>query len=812
MNAFQLALRRLLKSPGFTVLAVGTLALGIGANTAIFSLIHDLFLRSLPFAEPDRVVRIYSEAKDRKLQRLPYSVPRFWNLREGQTVFTGVAADSGTGFNLTGLGDPVQINGDNVSANFFSVLGIRPLMGRLFMQAEEQSADVALVSEGFWRKRLNSDPNVIGRGITLNDVAYTIVGVMPEMPISWFGPDCEVFAVKPFALPGLSQERLLRGVSYLRVIGRLKPGVTNAQLQGALDAVHKGYIAQYPGNADNSWTPFIVPAAEDATGNLRPAFFTLLAAVGFVLLIACSNVANLLLVRFSARRREIAVRLALGSPRRDLVRLFIVEGLVVSLLAAGFGLLIASGVINAVRNYAGSDLNPNFGLPLSSSLGLHWPVLLFTLVLSFAVGIVTGLYPALQGARADIVTGLRDSGRGVSGSQGQQRFRGILVGTQVALSVVLLAGASLLMTSFVRLYQQDAGFRIDRVWVAAVGLSPSAYPDAGARTRFAERLLESVRAAPGVEAAAISDSVPLTNNTSSSPYVRADQSATPLNQRPLGLTRSISPGYLGTMSVPLVSGRDFNDRDSTDGPPVALISRASAKRLYPDKDPVGQQLYFGTDNGTGMAVEIVGVVGDVRSVRLTEINDVEFYRPFSQRGNPFEQILVRTSGPPTMAAPIVRAALNQIDSNLPIIQPSTMTEVVAASLGPQRLTTGLLGAFAVVALVLAMVGIYGAVAYTVEQRAGEIGVRMALGARPANVVRLVLGQGLRPVLLGLVVGLFATLGLGRLIAAQLFEISPHDPALLAATLIVLALVAIVACLVPAFRATRVDPVVALRAN
>jgi predicted permease len=804
MIDLRFAIRQLLKSPAFTLLAVITLALGIGMNTAIFSLIHDLFLRGLPFSEPDRLVILRAEARERNLEDLPMSVPRFWHFRDGQTVFSSFAADTGTGFIVTGLGDPVQVNGANETANYMETLGVRPILGRLFLPEEEMKADVALVSANFWRNRLNSDPQVVGRSVTLNGVPTTIVGVIPNPPVAWFGRDLEIITVKPFGFPGLTQERLMRGVSFLRVVGRLKPGVTIEQARAAMPSLQQSYRQERPDNADNSWSPVVMSAQEDATGNLRPAFLTLLAAVGSVLLIACSNVANLLLVRFTGRRREIALRMALGASRQSVVRLFVFESTLVSLIAGAVGTCLALWVVSLIPKLAANNL------PLESGIELNTPVLLFTLAISLLTGVAMGLYPAWQSSRADLVDGLKDGGRAMTGSRGQQRFRRGLVAAQVGLSVVLLAGAALLIASFVRLSRQPSGFNVDHLWVGGIGLPPAQYPDPEARARFAERILAELKATSGIEAASVSDGVPLNGNNSSSPYARVDGNPLPLNQRPLGLTRSVSPGFLKTFNIPLLAGRDLEERDGLDKPLVVLLSKSTAQRLFPNEDPIGKRIYFGTDNNTGLPAEVIGVVGDVRSQRLDRANEIEFYRPWPQRSGAFMFVTVRTGVKPEGATGLVQSALKRLDPGLPIIQPTTMNQIVDESLGQRRLTMTLLGVFAGIALVLAMVGIYGAVAYTVEQRTGEIGVRMALGAQTADVLRLVVRQGMTPVVIGLALGLAASLALGRLLTAQLYEVSANNPALLAVTTVTLAVVALLACLIPARRASLVNPIEALR--
>ena len=800
------ALRMLVKAPAFASIAILTLALGIGANTAIFSLIHDLFLRGLPFKDPSRIMRIYGEAKERDLRQMPFSVPKFWHYRDGQTVFSSIAADWGNGYILTGLGDPVQVVGENVTANYFDLLGIRPILGRNFLPQEEMRDDVTLITENFWRKRLSSDAGVIGRSIALNGIATTIVGVLPNLPISWFGRDTEVFTVKPFENSNATKERMMLGYSFMRCIGRLKPGVTMQQAQSTMPALEQSYRTQHPETADCTWTSVLLGAPEDVTGDLRPAFLTLLIAVGAVLLIACSNVANLLLVRFSGRRREIALRMALGADRRDIVRLFILESTTVSVIAGIIGWCLALWIVAIAPQMAGDNV------PLEGSVSLDWPVLVFTLALSLVTGLVMGVYPAWQSSRADLIEGLKESNRAVSGSRGQHRLRRGLVSAQVALSLVLLAAAAMLTSSFVRLSNQETGFRSDHVWAAGIGLPDGRYPDPASRSRFAQRLVNGVQASPGVETAATVEALPMSGNYSQTPYARADGNPLPVNHRPLGLTRSISPGYFRTLRIPLLAGRDFTEHDGADAPFVVILSNSTAKKLFPDENPLGKQLLFGVDNGNGLMAEVVGVVGDVRSRDLARANDVEFYRPAPQRSFSFFNLVVRTSVNPEAATPMVRAALDKIDKEIPILQPNTLDTTINQSLGQRRLTMGLLGAFAGIALLLAVVGIYGAVAYTVEQRTAEIGVRIALGAQVKDVLNLVVRQGMNPVLIGLGFGLVGIFGTGRFLAAQLYQISPHNPILLALTATVLAIAALLACLIPARRAMSIDPIQALRSE
>jgi putative ABC transport system permease protein len=804
MNDLKFALRQLRKSPGFTLIAVLTLALGIGLNTTIFSLVNDLFLKGLPFKEPSRVVHLYGGDKSRDFVDIGVSAPRYQHWREGQTLFDGLAAENLFAFTLTGLGDAVQVFGGRLTSNYFDVLGVRPIRGRNFLPEEEERADVALVTENFWQKRLGGDPNVIGRSITLDGTAHTIVGVLPNMPATWFGanPVVEVWTTKPFQVPGFSYERMMRGTSFLRVIGRMKPGLTIAQVMAALPSLDQSYRAQYLSKIDSGLTTYLRTLPQDVTQNFRAGFITLFAAVCFVLLIACSNVANLLLVRFSGRRREIALRMAIGASRTGVVRLFVLESLLVSILAGILGAFVAWRSVPLVPKMAA-----NF-LPLESNAAssLSVPVLLFTIGLSILTGLLMGIYPALQGSHADLVDGLKEGGRGTSGSVRQQRFRKILVGAQVALSVTLLAGAALLITSFIRLSQQNIGFRSQNLWTGAITLPGAQYPDAPSRQRFVEQALDALRDVPGIESATISGDIPLAPGNRTL-YARGDRDVPPVEKRAGAPSHDISPGYFKTWGVPLLAGREFNEHDVTDGQMICLISQTGAKKVYPNENPIGKTLLV---TSLGVPCEIVGIVGDVRSIRVADAPGMEFYRPWAQENFPFVNMTVRSKLGVNAATKLVQSALSKVNPSLAIAVPQTVDAVVAQALGQARLMTWLLGIFAGVALLLASIGIYGAVAYTVEQRTGEIGVRMALGAQTRDVLRLIINQGMKPVVIGLAIGIFSAVVLGRLIASQLFEVSAHNPALLGGATILLAATALFACLLPARRATLVDPVQALR--
>jgi len=803
---FRFALRQLLKSPGFTFLALLTLALGIGLNTAIFSLINDLFLRGLPFKEPERVVHMYSNARERNLLELAISVPRFQHYRDGQTIFDGFGGENILPFTLTGLGEPVQLFGGKVTSNYFDVLGVRPIRGRNFLPEEEETADVAMVTENFWQKRMGGDPNVVGRSITLDGVPHVIVGVLPNLPFSWIGPNAEIWTTKPFLVPGLSHERVMRGSGFLRVIGRLKPGMTIEQARAALPSLEQSYRAQYPDKIDSSSVMTLKTLPEDVTGNLRPAFATLLAAVAFVLLIACSNVANLLLVRFTGRRREIALRMALGASRASVLRLFIFESLLVSVLAGVVGAVLAAQLVPLVPKMAANFLpiDPDVGVSLSL------PVLGFTIALSILTGAAMGVYPALQSSRADLVNGLKEGGRGTSGSAHQQRFRKILVSAQVALSVTLLAGAALLITSFVQLSRQNIGFRPQNLWIGLITLPQAQYPDSVTRQHFVEQTLAALRETNGLQTATTSGDIPLLLAAASNTlYSRPDGNILPVDKRAAAANHDIAPDYFKTWGIPILAGRDFDQHDTADGHNVILISQRGARKLFGDENPIGKTLLV---SSASTPAEIVGIVGDVRSRKVAEPDEVELYRPWAQENFQFVVVEVRSNLQVDTVTKLVQSAVNAVDRGLAIAIPQSMGSIVAQALGQTRLMMWLLGIFAGVALLLATIGIYGAVAYTVEQRTGEIGIRMALGAQTRDVLRLIVSQGMKPVVIGLITGLAAALALGRLLTSQLYQVSAHNPVLLIGTAATLGAAALLACLLPARRASLLNPVVALRAE
>ena len=806
INDIRLALRVLLRSPGFAFVAVATLALGIGANTAIFSLIDGIFLHGLPFERPYELVRIHGEARDRNMSGLNASITKFEHVRDHQTSFSVIAADFVNGVTLTGLGDPVQVAADQVTSNFFDLLGVKPTMGRLFRPDEESDGDhVAILSTEFWTRQLNRDSQVLGRSLTLNGVPHTIVGILPPQPVVFFG-EIDVWTTRPLEYPGVPAEVRARGFSFLRIIGRLAPGVTLAQANEHLAGLTESYRATNAEKADSTWTLTAANLEGWVLGrSLRTTLWMLLGAVGLVLLIAISNVANLLLVQFSARRREVALRLALGGDRGRIMRLFLTESLLVSLVATALGIGIARLSLKVL-------LSVNPPLPVGREIELSPWVLGFAIALSVLTGVIVGLYPSSQAARTDVVSALNEGGRGARVTHGQQRFRMTLVGGQVALSFVLLAGALLLLTSVAKLQRQDTGFRPASVLVGRLNLPTARYPDKARQATFTDGLLETLRHRPGIKNAATAIGVPLTGMTILGPYSRTGDKFVEFAQRPLSLMRSISSGYFDTLGIPILAGREFTVNDLGTSPRVVILSKSTADRLFPEGDALGNHLIVGAAGG-GTEAEIVGIVGNVRSQSLWGQPDIEIYRPLTQRPGDAgsQQLIVKTDAvDPMDVLPIVRSVIKAADPNLALVGPNALTNVVSQSIAQQRFLMGLLGTFAAVAVTLAVVGIYGVIAFLAAQRRGEIGIRLALGAAPRDVMHLVLRQGLRPVALGLLAGFCLMLWLGRVLESQLFGTTRFDPLSFTITTAGVLIAALTACSLPAWRASRVGPAAALR--
>jgi predicted permease len=801
----RLAFRQLVKSPAFSSVAIIALALGIGANTAIFSVIDTIFLRPLPYTQPDRLVRLASSDPARDLDRAFFSYTRFQTVRDGQKVFSHLALAVFNAFTVTGRGDPEQVQGIQASAEYLTTLGVQPLYGRNFSADEDRpgGAPVVLVSHNYWKQHFNSEPAILGQTLTLGGLPHTIIGILPPSLSTFPLNRTDLWVPRPAEVPFLAQSQLEGGGFFFQVIARLKPGVSLAQAQENMNVLAAGYRTVHAANADASSRADVIPMLDDLVANQRPTYALLFGAVGCVLLIACANVANLLLARFAGRRKEIALRFALGASRGHVIRQLLMESLAIAVCGGALGLLFARWGLDVFVK-AGRDF-----IPRSLEISLDPRALAFTFGVALLTGLGVGLFPALQAARQDANDALKDSSRGSSGSRSQGRIRsGLLVG-EIALSLVLLVAASLLLTSFIRLQRVSPGFKPDGVFIAFLNLPPTKYSNATALSNLYVRLQERLAAIPGARSVAFADSPPLSGNSGPAPIAVVGQTVLPLGDRPNALRHLVGPNSFATLGIPLLRGRDFNERDLPASPPTVVVNEAFAKQFFPGEDPIGHKLI------TGMAQkvsEIVGVVGDTHTLDLNSPPRAEYFLPALQRSENFMGILIRTDGDPAALTNPVRAALREIDAGQPLLTPQAFSTLIEQTVADRRLVMLLLAAFAGLALILACLGVYSVMAYVVGQRTSEIGIRMALGASPAMVQQMILGEGLRLTLFGVGLGLLAAFGSTRLMAKLLFGVQADDPLIYTGISLLICAVAACACWLPARRATRVDPMIALRSE
>ncbi|HST53137.1 MAG TPA: ABC transporter permease [Pyrinomonadaceae bacterium] len=786
--------RMLLKSRSFTLVALVALALGIGANTAIFSVVNAVLLRPLPYRDPARLVTVLHDGWK------PVAPANFLDWREQTRVFDSMAAAQVWGPSLTGHDEPEQLHALQLSANMFDVLGVSASLGRTFAEGEDQPGrdHVVVLSDGIWRRRFGGDRKIVGQQIMLDGEAYTVAGVMP--PDFQFAPFWATKAElwSPLSLAARVNDR--RGQS-LRVFARLKKGVTREQAQADMDAINRRLADEYP-EANKGLTVAVDSLHEKAVGNARPALLVLLGAVGFVLLIACANVANLLMARAAARRKEIAVRLALGASRLRVVRQLLTESVMLSLAGGAAGLLLAVWGVDALV-----ALGPE-ALPRTQTVGLDASVLLFTLALSVVTGLLFGLAPALQTTKPDLNESLKDRSRGATAGRRRDRVRRLLVVAEVALSLVLLVGGGLMLRSFLRLTSVDPGFDPRGVLTMTVSLAGSSHKTDAERAAFFEQLLAQVKTLPGVKSASAINHLPLGGDVWTLGFKVEGRPEPPPGQKQGAVYRVVRPEYFHTMGATLLKGRDFNVSDDAEDAGVVIVNEAFARATWPGEEALGKRI---TVSDETKPREIVGVVRDLKQGEWTSAPKPEMYLPHAQAASPSAMTIVaRTDGDPLKLARPVQAQVWAIDKNLPVSDVSSMEDVISGSVGPQRFNALLLGVFAAAALLLAVVGVYGVMSYTVAERTHEIGARMALGAQARDVLRLVVGQGLALALVGLVVGLVAALALTRLMSGMLYGVSATDPLVFGGVALVLALAALLACLVPARRATKVDPMVALR--
>lgn len=794
------AARQLLKSRAFTLVAILGLGLGIGANVALFSVVNSVFLRPLPYRDADRLVRLSSTNAAQNLTRVGFSYPRYLAVQEGQQVFSDLALSTGSAFTLTGKGDPEQLFGLLASAALMPTLGLQPEIGNNFSAAEDRPGGehVVLISSTLWQQKFNRDRSAIGQALMLDGAPYTIVGVLPEAASAFPLNGVQLWVPRPAEVPFLVPSQLNGGGFFFQVTARLRPGVSLAQARQAMDALAARYAAAYPANVDAPSKIEVVPILEDAVGAQRQSYLLLFAAVGCVLLIACANIANLQLARFAARRREFAARFAMGATRMDVVRQLVTESLLVALLGGAAGLLLARWALSALVAF-GADL-----IPRATEIAIDPLALGFSLAVSLLTGLLIGVLPAWRASRVNVQEALKDASRGSVGSR--DRLRSVLLVAEVALSLVLLIAAGLLLTSFARLQRVEPGFQPDGVFTAQLAIPPSRYP----REKlipFYEQFYARLKALPGATSAALTDRVPLTGGQSPAPVAVMDGPVPPMSERPNANRHLISPGYFKTLGIRIVAGRDFDERDSSTVPHVAIVNETFVQRHFHGQNPLGRRLVTGMGQRES---EVVGVVADVRSTTLNTPPEADYFLPALQRPETFTTILVRTNLGPAAMASVVREALRQIDPDLPLLQPRPLTERIAQTVADRQLALRLLEAFAILALILATLGVYSVMAHLVASRTNEIGLRMALGASAGSVMRMVLGHGRRLTLVGVGLGIVGALIVSRLMQQALFEVQPADPIVYAGLSIVLLLVTEVASFFPARRATRIDPLIALR--
>ena len=797
-------LRMLRKSPGFTAVAVLTLALGIGANTAIFSVIDAVFFNRLPYPRSDQIVMVWEDVHLPHYQNNENTPApgNFADWRERNTVFSDMAAIGYRSWNLTGSGEPVRIEGEAFSSGIFSVLQTYPFLGRPFTAEEDRPADashVALLGYGLWTSRFGSDPGVVGRGILLDGDSYKVVGVMPA---NFHFPDPDDQLYVPLALS--SEQLANHGSHFLRVVARLKDGVSASQAQSQMAVSAQQLTREHP-DSNTGVGVSVIPLREQTAGSMRLALFVLFGVVALVLLMVCANIANLLFARASARAREFAVRTALGAGRARVLRQLLVESMLLSLLGGAAGLVLAYWGIYALRRYAA--INQSF-----TQAGLNARVCLFTLAVSLFAGMICGLTPALQSSRDGISSVLKDGAR-ESSSRERLRARGLLIIAETALGVVVLIGTGLLLRSFVRLQNVPLGFRPDNVLTMRVILRGPRYTALAKRTDFYYQAFQRIRALPGVRAVAGISFLPLTLQGRTTGLTIEGRSPAAPGELPFADFRAVSPGYFSAMGTPILQGHDFSWNDSPGMPLVAVVSRTMASNFWPNADAIGKRFKLGPADGKDPWITVVGVVADVRQLKLTGEPRPAMYFTVAQDvgiGDTLRDWVIRTSGDPTAIAPAVRRTIWSLDSSLPISRIQTMEHVHDTYLGPQRFELSLVGLFGALGLILAAVGLYGVTAYSVSRRTHEIGIRVALGAQRRDVMHLVVGSGAKLALIGVAAGAVAALALTQLIAGLLFEVKPADPLTFAAVAGLLCGVALLACYIPARRAMRVDPMVALR--
>jgi putative ABC transport system permease protein len=801
-------LRMLLKSPSVSIVATIALALGIGANTAIFSVVNAVLLRPLPFPDPESLVAVFETDAQRGLQRGSHSYPNFMDLRSQNTVFEHVSSYHGGDFIMTGRGEPARLEGAVVTADLFPLLGVQPILGRTFLPDEDKPSEtgrVVVLSHALFQQRFGGDPSIINQRITLDGVSFTVIGVMPasfEFPIQ--NNPVELWTTIAGDASGKEPITSVRGAHFLSAIARLKPGVSKDQAQAELTTIAARLEQQYP-DTNTRKSLRLDSALTALVGDIRPALLILLGAVACVLLIACANVANLLLARATSRHKEMAIRSALGASRVRVIRQLLTESVLLSVVGGGVGLLLALWWSDLLVALGKEDI------PRAVHVGMDWRVLGFTLGVSLLTGLIFGLAPAFHSSKTELVESLKEGARGTSEGARRNHVRNSLVVTELAIAVILLVGAGLLMQSLWRLQKVNSGLQPENVLTFNVVLPEVKYK-ADKQAQFFIDLKQRLESTPGVQSASAILPLPLSNDRFSISF-EIEGRPLPPKDHPSADFFSTGVGYFKTMGIPIIKGRDFDDRDKHGSTPVIIISEAFVRQHFPNEDPIGKRIKPGIstfeDEDSTMR-EVVGVVGDVRNRNLSTEPKPAYYLPQAQI--PFNQMVgvVKTTGDPRGLISAVTKQVAGMDQDIPLFSMKSMPEYLSSSVAAPRFSTTLLSIFAAVALVLTIVGLYGVMSYSVAQRTNEIGIRLALGAQSRDVLLMIVKQGSTLILLGLAIGLAGAFALTRLIASLLFGVTAKDPFTFVIVAVILAIVALLACYIPALRATKVDPMNALR--
>jgi len=801
------AFRVLHKSPGFTAVAVLVLCLGIGTSTAVFSVVNALLIQPLPYKDPSSLVVIWQTWAQKGLDRIPVLIPDFIYWKDNNQSFESVAAFQNMDFNLTGQNEPELIYGARVSASFFPTLGVNSSLGRVFLPEEDHSGSpVVVLSHGLWQRRFGSDPDLIGKGLTLNDQSYTVIGIMPtdfRFSLEWNMaglkfPNVELWV--PLALS--SQEMASRSGHDLTVIAKLKPGAKLEQAQSEMNIIASSLQQQQP-DVNAGIGANVVSLHTQLVGDTKSSLLILSGAVAFVLLIACANVANLMLVRASARQKEIAIRIALGATRVKLIGQLLTESILLWFVGGGLGLLFALWATKFLISFSSTELNR------ASKIAIDFWALSFTILISILTAVLFGLVPALQASNPDLNKSLKEgSGRSTADSS-RQRVRSLLVISEVALALMLLIGAGLLIRSFLQLQKVSLGFKTDNLLTMKISLPDSRYPKAYQQAASFQQAIKQVESLPGVEGVAVASHLPFEESWEIL-FTNEGQPSVPVRETPIASGHAVSPDYFRLMSIPLVSGRYFTDQDVEDSTRVVIIDEALGLRYWPNENPLGKHIKRGPSQSKAPWLTIVGVVKSVRQYGLDSEVKPEVYLPYLQSPRAAMSMVLRSKIPPKNLAEAVRREIQKIDNDQPVYDVRTMDEILYLWLSPRRFNLLVLGVFAAVSLILTAVGLYGLVAYYVAQRINEIGIRMALGAQPRDIFKLVMGHGMLLALSGVAIGLAGAFTITRILSSLVYDVSTTDPATFTAISLLLVVVTMLACYIPAYRASKVDPVLAIR--